>query len=225
MMVPPSSQGVWSLQAEEISCLEDVGSTLHRHPGHVFMREGEDSDFALLIKKGHVKVIAGNPARIVAFRGPNETVGEMGALRGTPRSATVVAWDEVEVLYVGSTQLKKFLHDFPSAMYALLVATDDRVIQATRMIAESDLAIERRFAKVLVRLVEDGLTTRAGETSTMRLSQKDLASLVGCSTESVKKIVRVFKDHQFIDTGREFLTIVDVDALREVADGKPTASW
>lgn len=189
------------------------------------MREGEDGDFALLIKKGHVKVVAGNPARIMAFRGPGETVGEMGALRGTSRSATVVAWDEVEVLYVGSAQLKNFLHEFPSAMFALLVATDDRVIQATKMVNDSDLAVERRLAGVLVRLVTEGLATRTDEASTIRLSQKDLASLTGCSAESVKKVVRVFRDHRFIDTGRELLTIVDIDALREVADGKPTASW
>lgn len=218
-------EATWRLNAEEITYLESVGSRMVRRPGHVFMREGESGDFALLIRKGHVKIESGKPARIVAFRGPNETVGEMAVIRGKPRSATVVAWDDVEVLHISAVELKKFLFKFTRAMYDLLEATDERVVQMTRLLMDSDLVAEQRLAKVLVELVESGLATASDDAPTIRMSQEDLASLTGFKPVSMKKIVRVFREHELIETGRLWLRIKNVSALKNIANGKPMESW
>ena len=205
--------------------LEKVGSTLRREAGHTFIREGEESDFVPLIKKGHVKVLAGTPSRIVAIRGPNEIIGDTGVLRREPRSATVVAWDDVvEVLHVSDIEWLRFLYEHRRAMHAQLVASEERLQQATRKIVESDLAVERRLAKALIELVDRGLTSRTDDILTVRLAQKDLASLTGSSVEAVKKIVKLFKENDLIDTGRLSLRITDVSTLRAIANGKPTAS-
>lgn len=223
---PQFDQGTPLFVEEELLDLERVGSVLLRHAGHTFVREGEASDFVLLIRKGHVKVMTGRPARIVAIRGPHEVIGDMGVLRCKPRSATVVAWDDtVEVLHVSGIEWLRFLYRHPRAMHAQLVAADERVEQATTKVVESDLAVERRLAKALIELVDRGLTEQGAEKPTMRLAQKDMASLTGSSVEAVKKIFRVFKDHGIIDTGRLSLRINDIQLLREVANGKPTASW
>src|SRR5262245_39645231 len=179
-----------------------MGSTLRRPEGHTFMREGEKGDFVLLIRKGHVKVVTGNPSRIVAILGPNEIIGEMGVVRHKQRSASVIAWDDVEVLHLSDAEWLRFLYAYPRAMHAQLVAADDRVEQATRKLTESDLATERRLAKALVELVDRGLAKRIDDTLNLRLSQKDLASLTGSSIEAVKKIVKIFKENGIIDTGR-----------------------
>lgn len=215
----------WLLNEEELATLEGIGSTLRRGDGHVFMREGEVSDFLLLIKKGHVKVTTGQPPRIVAFRGPGETVGELGVIDDEPRSATVIAWGDVEVLHVPATELRKFLDQHRRAEQALHTAVRKRLAQATRKISDSDLAMERRIAKALTELVQNGICEVVDGIPTIRLSQKDLASISGASVEAIKKIVRVFKASGFIDTRRFQLRITDVDALRRIADGKPTSSW
>ncbi|MGW7535834.1 Crp/Fnr family transcriptional regulator [Amycolatopsis sp. NPDC054798] len=215
----------WLLSEEDIATLEGVGSTLRREDGHVFMREGEASDFLLLIKKGHVKVIAGQPPRIVAFRGPRETVGELGVLDDEPRSATVIAWGDVEVLHVPAAELKTFLDQHRGAERALHTAVRKRLAQATRKISDSDLATERRIAKALTDLIGNGICEIVDGTPTVRLSQKDLASLTGSSLEAAKKIVRVFKGIGLIDTRRFQIRVTDVDALRRIADGKPASSW
>lgn len=225
MYDPDFDQGKPLLVEEEIRHLERVGSTLRRQAGHTFIREGEESDFVLLIKKGHVKVSAGKPPRIVAIRGPDEVVGDMGVIRRKPRSATVLAWDEVEVLHVSAIEWLRFLYHHPRAMHAQLVAADERVEQLTQKILESDLAVERRLAKALIELVDRGLVDRTDGTVTVRVAQKDLASLTGSSVEAVKKIVKIFKENGIVNTGRLSLHIEDVSTLREIANGKPTASW
>jgi CRP/FNR family transcriptional regulator, cyclic AMP receptor protein len=198
---------------------------LQRQAGHTFMREGEDSDFVLLIKKGHVKVVVGRPARIIAIRGPEEIIGDMGVVRRKPRSATVIAWDDIEVLHVSDIEWLSFLYEYPRAMHAQLLVADERLEQATSKIVDSDLAVERRLAKALVELVDSGLTTRTDDVLSLNLAQRDLASLTGASIEAIKKVVKAFKENGLIDTGRMALHIKDAGALWEVANGKPTASW
>jgi CRP-like cAMP-binding protein len=209
----------------EILELEQVGSTLRRQAGHTFMREGEDGDFVLLIREGTVKVVTGRPERLIAFRGPGETVGETDVLMGKPRSATVVAWDDVAVLHISDVEWRRFLDEHPRAKDALIVELGHRIEEASRRIGDADLTVERRLAKAIAELLDRGLVTRHDDgTHSVRLAQKDLAALTGSSVEAVKKAVRVFKDNGLIDTGRVVLHIRDIAALTAVADGEPPAA-
>jgi CRP/FNR family cyclic AMP-dependent transcriptional regulator len=216
-------QGTPLLTEEELLVLESIGRVISRPAGHIFVSEGEDTDFALLIRKGHVKVVIGKPPRIIAIRGHGEIVGEMAAIRQKPRSASIIALDEVEVLQLPAAEWLQFLYEHPRAMHAQLVVADERLIQANRKIVESDLAVEQRVAKALVELVDSGVGAHSEEGVVLRFSQQDLATLAGASLDSVKKIIRTLKDGKLIGTGRQTLAIHDVAALVEIADGNRTA--
>lgn len=219
----PLFDGAPLLTEEELSALESVGRVIRRPAGHIFFVQGEEIDFALLIRKGHVKVVVGTPPRIVAIRGPGEIVGEIAGIRHKPRSASIVALDDVEVLHLPAADWLRFLYEHPRAMHAQLVAAHEQVDRATRKIVESDLAIERRVARTLVELARGGLGSDEDGGVLLRFSQQDLAMLTGASLDSVKKIIRALKDGQMIRTGRRELVIRDLPALAEIADGKPTA--
>ena len=113
------------LADEERAELEGIGHTIHRSAGDPFFLEGELGDFALLIKKGHVKAVRGRPPRIIDVRGPGAIVGEMGVIRRRPRMASIIAFDDVEALYLPGARWLRFLYEHPRAMHALLVMTDD----------------------------------------------------------------------------------------------------
>lgn len=217
-------QGIPLLTEEERSTLESLGQVLRRPEGHTFISEGEETDFVLLIREGHVKVVVGKPARIVAVRGPGEVVGEMAPIRRKPRSASVVALDDVEVLHISASAWLEFLYAHPRAMHAQLVATDERVDQATRKIAESELAAERRLAGALLELVDLGVARPTPEGPSVRFGQNDLAGLTGASLDSVKKIVRAFREQGIVRTGRRAMTVADLPSLRAIARGERTAS-
>jgi CRP-like cAMP-binding protein len=65
---------------------------------------GEDGDSLFVVRRGRVRVeVAGSDGRAVtvATRGPGEFFGEMSLLTGAPRSATVVADRDTDVVVVG----------------------------------------------------------------------------------------------------------------------------
>jgi CRP/FNR family transcriptional regulator, cyclic AMP receptor protein len=194
-----------------------------RGPGHTFFLEGEPGDFALLLQKGHVKVLSGRPARIIAVRDPGEIVGEMAVSRGKPRSASIVAWDEVVALPLPAETWVDFLYDHPRAMHAQWAAEADRTAQATSKIVESELAVGQQLAKEIVRLMDKGLAKTDGGAVTLELSQYDLASLIGTKKlDSVKKVIRQLKAEGIVSTSRQAIMLLDLAALRSIATGDLT---
>lgn len=226
MESPLYEQSMPLLTEEELAELEGIGHTIHRSAGNPFFLEGEHGDFALLIKKGHVKALAGRPPRIVAIRGPGDIVGEMAAIRRTPRSASIIAFDDVEALYLPAARWLQFLYDHPRAMHAQWAAEADRTDQATRKIVESELAVGQQLAKALIELTDSGLGERTREGAVvLRLSQHDLAALIGTKKlDSVKKVIRLLKAESTIATGRQVITILKPAVLHDIADGNRTLS-
>lgn len=220
------NQSIPLLTDEELAELEGIGHIIHRSAGHPFFLEGEQGDFALLIRKGHVKAMRGIPPRIIDVRGPGEIVGEMAVIRAKPRMAGIIAFDDVEALYLPGARWLRFLYDHPRAMHALLAMTDDMADRATKKNVESELAIEQQLAKRVIELTDFGLSEPAGEGAViLRLSQQDLAALIGAKKlDSVKKVIGRLKAAGILDTGRQAITILQLAALREIADGDLTVS-
>ena len=212
------------LTQEELSTLTDRGHAIRYPPGSVLFGEGEETDFALLLRAGHVKVQVGRPPRTVAVRGPGEIIGEMAAVRRKPRSASIVAVEKVEALYIPAIVWLRFLYEHPRAMHAQLVAADERLDEATQKSVESYLGVEQRLAKSLIELVEKGLGNNTSRGTELRFSQRDLASLVGASRESVVQVIRGFKETGIVDTGRNVTIVTQLARLRKIADGESTSS-
>jgi CRP/FNR family transcriptional regulator, cyclic AMP receptor protein len=209
------------LTDEELVGLEEIGHVIRRSAGNAFMLEGEYGDFALLIKKGHVKVMAGKPPRIVAIRGPGDMIGEMAAIRRKPRSASVFAMNEVEALYLPAARWLQFLYNHPRAMHAQWAAEAERTEQATKKIVESELAVGQQLAKALIELTDAGIGEHtSGGAVELQLTQHDLAAMIGAKKlDSVKKVIRLLKADGTIATGRQQITILDLAALRDIANG------
>jgi CRP/FNR family cyclic AMP-dependent transcriptional regulator len=222
----PPGQSLPLLTDQELAELQEIGHAIHRSAGHPFFLEGEPGDFAMLIRKGHVKAVRGRPPRIIDVRGPGEIVGEMAVIRRKPRMASIIAFDDVEALYLPGARWLQFLYEHPRAMHALLAMTDDLADRATMRNVESELAIEQQLAKRIIELADSGLGEAAGQGSVaLRLSQQDLASLIGAKKlDSVKKVIGRLKASGIVDTGRQVITIRRPTALRDIADGNLTVS-
>jgi CRP-like cAMP-binding protein len=224
MVESPQDPGFSPLTEEELSALEAYGRPRRRPAGTTLFAEGEEADSVLMIREGHVKIVSGEPPRIVGIRGPGEFIGEMAVLQEVPRTATAVAFDDLEALELSATQWVRFLYDHPRAMHALLGETFRRIEQATRKITESDLSVEQRLAKAFMELIEAGVSEHIRGEIVLRLNQLDLASLIGASTDSVKKTIKTFKTAGLVSTGRQVTTLLEPDAIRGIANGDITAT-
>jgi CRP-like cAMP-binding protein len=184
------------------------------------LRVGAAGDDALIVFAGRVKLVAygaENREVVLAIRGPGELVGEMAALGGQRRTATVIAVDDVEVGILRAETLRAFLLEHPDAALVLMRMLVRRLTEATRDVI--DLATQDSIGRVAKRLLElaadHGTPVEGGTRIELSLTQDELASWTGATRETVSRALRLMRRLGWVTTDHRRITIVDADALRE----------
>jgi CRP/FNR family transcriptional regulator, cyclic AMP receptor protein len=206
--------------------LDQVGQPVRYSRGNLLFGEGEETDFALLIRKGYVKIAVGAPDKIVGIRGPGEVVGEMAAIEGSPRSASVYAMTDIDALFVSATAWRDFLETHASATLSLVHLMSTRLREATRkQVAQGNLAIERRVAMSLLEVSEMvGEPVSHGGVN-IGITQSELAGLTGTSRETVSQMIGRLRERGVVRTGRQQITICNVAELTRLAHGEISLSY
>lgn len=187
--------------------------------GAFIFREGETPGAVVVLTAGRVKVshtTAAGDEVVLAVRGPGDVLGELSALDGSPRSATVTAFEDVEAVIIPLGVLQRTLLERPHVAVRLLQELAGRLRDADRKRVE--FAAFSTETRVTLRLLElaDVHATAMGEVReiSLPLTQEDLAAWVGSSREAVAKALRTLREASLIETGRRRITVLNVGELR-----------
>lgn len=93
--------------------------------GTVMTREGATGGLAFIIATGRAEVT--RAGRRLARLGPGDVVGELSLIDGEPRSATVTATSDLEVLELDRKDLLKLLRKAPPVVRKLLESMAQRL--------------------------------------------------------------------------------------------------
>lgn len=219
---PPPDGRSAILPADDVAVFTDRGAVRRFARGQALFHEGQLPDRVLLLRAGRVKVYrttTGGREVVLAIRGPGELVGELAALVRAPRSASVVAIENVEALSLSPEDFVAFLLDRPRAALALLSTLAQRLRDADDKRVE--FTAFTTMGRVALRLVElsDQWGRREGDAIHIHLplSQQELADWTGSSIESVGRALQQMRALHWIETGRRDIRIFDVEALRRAA--------
>ena len=142
--------------------------------------------------------------------------GEIAALDGSERTADASAFGPVSLLTLHRLHLIDFLANDPDACLRLVGAMCERLRWVSGLLEDANfLDIPARLAKRLVMLgFLFGAADGKGKIKLgLRLSQQELANLIGATRESVNKFLRKWEDDKAISYDRGTLTILDRDYL------------
>jgi CRP/FNR family cyclic AMP-dependent transcriptional regulator len=185
----------------------------------LILRAGAAGDDVVVVLEGHVKLVAYGADRrevVLAIRGPGELIGEMAALAGQRRTATVIAVDDVEVGYLAADELRSFLVAHPDVALVLIRMLVRRLSEADR--DRVDLATQDSVGMVAKRLVElateHGKRVEEGTLIEFSLTQDELASWTGATRETVSRALRLMRRVGWIATDHRSITVLDLAALR-----------
>jgi len=106
------------LTSGELDELQALGQRRRYPRGSTLFREADPSDWVVLLMEGRVKVSVVSAAGseiLLAIREPGTLLGELSALDGEPRSATVTALDPVVAVVVSAQDFRAFLASNPQA--------------------------------------------------------------------------------------------------------------
>ena len=172
--------------------------------------KGDPSGALYLIASGRVKVhqaTTGGDEVILDVLGPGDFFGEMSLLDGQPRSADVSTLEPSELLLLGGDALRETIHQQPAVAWTLLRLLSQRLREQN---AQSEMLMTRdvagRVADRLLRLARSQGTLQPDGKSIqldVRLTQSDIAALVGATRERVSRALSAFRTSGAIAWNKE----------------------
>jgi CRP/FNR family transcriptional regulator, cyclic AMP receptor protein len=187
----------------------------------------QPGDVAYIILDGTVKVQVDRPdgtAVIIAILRAGEVVGEMSLVDSLGRSATVVAMEQTTLAWLTHSDFWNCLRSMPAMTYNLAGILSRRLrLSNAHVAALATLDIEGRLADQLLALAAEYGEATANDRGCripFRLTQGDLAALVGASRVRVNQILVSWKQNNLLTVdGRHIVTLLNRRALAEMAPG------
>jgi CRP/FNR family cyclic AMP-dependent transcriptional regulator len=187
--------------------------------GEVIFHAGDPGDALFIIVSGEVKIglpsITGDEAIIATLRG-GDVFGELALLDGAPRSATATSLTATEAVVLPRARFHELIASEPAVREALLASLAGELRRLTTHVEELHfLDMTGRLAARLVRLAEEaGASTSTGPIRLRHtLTQGELASMVGCTRQSVNKLLGQFADDGLVRLDREGISVTNLAGL------------
>lgn len=209
-----------SLSEEEIFTLAAVVRKRTFRQGEVIFHRDDPGQVLYVIKEGKVKISLispdGQEIALVVF-GKGEYFGELALLDGRPRSADAIALQRVECLALQRSDFHNAIMKYPKIAIQVMEVLCERLRRTDQQVEDLIfLDVYGRVAKKLLELADShGVKVVQGIQIDMRLTQQELASMVGASRESINKVLGYFTDKGYISVDKHRITISNLDELQK----------
>lgn len=203
--------------------LSKLGTLLHRKSfpaGTEIVTVEQPGELAYIVLSGSVKILIERPDGgdvILAVLGPGEVVGEMSLVDSLGRSATAVTLEYSTLLWMDRAAFWASLREMPTMTYNLVNILSRR-LRLANLHAQSlaGLDVHGRVAGQLLAFAREyGKTAPNGDVIIpLRLTQSDLASLVGASRVRVNQALSFYKRRNYLSVSTNYsITLHDPAAL------------
>ncbi len=187
--------------------------------GEIVFHAGDPGDALFIIVSGEVKISLpseeGDEA-IIATLGPGDVFGELALLDGAPRSATASALIATEAVVLPRDRFRELIATEPAVRDTLLASIAGELRRLTTHVEELHfLDMTGRLAARLVRLAREAGPAGADGSIRLRatLTQAELASMVGCTRQSVNKLLGQFASDGLVRVDRDGILVLDLAGL------------
>jgi CRP/FNR family transcriptional regulator/CRP/FNR family cyclic AMP-dependent transcriptional regulator len=202
------------LQPEE---LQELYSRLKRRtyrPNETIYHKDDAGSTMYIIVEGTVKVSVPSEVgteMILTMLTTGDFFGELSLFDGKPRSASVTSAGITEVFVLYRDDFLEFIHKHPSIAIHVISTLCHRLRRTDNLVEDVVfLDIPARLAKKLLELSQTHgkkLPNNAVEIE-LRLTQQDIASMLGTTRESVNRQLVAFQERGFISIDRQRITLL-----------------
>jgi CRP/FNR family cyclic AMP-dependent transcriptional regulator len=210
------------LSPEQLTWLNE---RLHRqsYPANVTIFSVEQpAEVVYIVLRGttriHVEQLSGADVTI-DISGAGEVMGEMAVIDGVGRSASAITLEDAVLLWMDRASFLECLRTMPTVAINLMRVISSRLRLANERIqALASLDVYGRVARHIVAFANKyGQRQPNGDiVLPIRLTQSDIADLVGASRERVNQIMSFYRQRKYISVDRNYhITIHNLDGLQQ----------
>jgi CRP/FNR family transcriptional regulator, cyclic AMP receptor protein len=203
--------------------IDQISTRLHRMVAPactIIISAHQPGDAVYIVLDGALKVsvdAADGSSAILSILGAREIVGEMSMVGESDCSATITTLERSTILWMHRADFQECLQSMPTLALNLSMVLARRLQQASAQILS--LATQDVYGRVARTLLDCAQTygrpaADRAMTIPLRLTQNDLASMVGASRERVNLVLAFYRGKGYLSAEpRHAITIHDTAAL------------
>jgi CRP/FNR family transcriptional regulator/CRP/FNR family cyclic AMP-dependent transcriptional regulator len=205
----------------EIHSLAEVAMVRHVPTDAIILLADEEGDTLFVIVHGRVKVtVMSEDGRevILSILKDGDIFGEMSLLDGKPRSASVIATDETELIMLRRSDFLDRLTRFPEMAIKMLATLASRLRRTNRQVESLALLnVYGRIAGTLLQLAEDQGTKSPQGVLTIpeRPIHQEIANMAGTTRETVSRVLNDLERRGYLSRDGRSIVIQYPDRLRD----------
>ena len=184
--------------------------------GDRIFSQGDPGDSLFLVASGRIKIFiedAEGEQLTILFCGPGNCFGEMALLDGKARSATAEALEQTEVWVVTRRSFLDLVRNSPEISIEVIVFLCSKLrTNLARMEEFIFLDTYDRVGRQLLRIA----TKDDSGTYTVKITQEELARVVGNSREQVNRVLADLASLGHVSVSRGQISLTRFDALRQM---------
>lgn len=200
------------LPERDLRRLQELATVHHWERGESLYRVGDRADRVYIVQAGVFAVEVPAPSgdmMILALLGEDSVFGELALFGARRRTAGVAALEDSTTASVGLDALLGLRSRSPAIDEAVMGVMADTVRRLTEQLAEARYETQLvRLRKLLLRL------HRLYDCEPIRLTQSQLAQLVGARRTTVSELLNRDTEAGLIRSGRGWIEVLDPAALR-----------
>jgi len=183
--------------------------------------QGDPSENLYFLKEGRVKISrldeSGKEITLTLLE-PGEIFGELGLFDDSPRETTAVALEDSLICMMRRGDFEKMIADRSDLSFKLSKLMGLRLRQIENRIEELMFRdVPSRLARLILRLVDQHpREMRRGLRINIKLSQQELANLIGATREMTSSVLNSFKKSGLIDIEQKYIYIVNRKKLEKI---------
>ena len=215
------------LSDADIAAVGHATTMTHCHPGQVILAPDDPPDRIHIIKRGKVRVYRVTPdgkQLTLDIYDKGTILGDMRLL-GQDRvlEAYAETIDAAVICTITPNELRRLIERYPIIGVNIITFLSRRLQEAERELeAMAYQRVGQRLARKLIDLAQRfGVETVRGTLIQARLTQQELAEMIGTTRETLAHTLADFRRRDLLDTAHHQVVIRDAERLAEVAqDGE-----
>lgn len=220
---------VCDLPAVVLEDFRAAGTAMVYRPRQVIFGEGMPSAALYLVCHGAVKLYQSDRFgrdHILEVAGPGTLLGELSLDDSDTMSASAEALTESQALCLPRERVAAFLQRHPETAIRFLAALSRELAVARHKVRELALkGGESRLAGLLLQLARaEGEALASGRRMHLPYKRRELAEMIGVSTETAVRLLASLKRKGAIAADRRELVIADLERLTRIAQHDETGA-
>ncbi len=213
------------LSEADMQAIGHATTMTHCTRGQQVMAPDDPPDRIHIIKKGRVRVYRMSPEGkqlTLDIYEKGTILGDMDLLGQDPLpEAYAEALDDGVICTITPDELKRLIERYPSVGLNIIRHLSGRLQSAERELeAMAYQRVDQRLARKLLDLAQRfGVSTARGTVIQARLTQQELAEMIGTTRETLAHTLGDFRRSGLLEASRNNVVIRNAERLAEIAEG------